>query len=373
MLSFALALVPVLGISFATAPGAYAAAEKAAEETIATEKVISANHCAAFPDVAWWVNDAAKVIAIVNKHYKGDWDEYIASWNRYGGSLQRSLENGEARVIKSQNKTLKGPTLAIHVAMVKKRVEVLECLRDAEKSDTKIASLETAAGEGDAKNQPSPRATTRKCDPLPQVDWWSKTPAEVRQSVASQYDGDWDKYIERWKRHHKSMKNSFEKNQPRIVKSRGITLRGKILEAHVGKIEKRIEVLECLKANAEAANTGQDTAAASLETASGAPTRAVITGDQLDIKIEAECSGGQASFKLTNVGERWPRLGEINIHRLDTKGLLVKRRLLMRGSQQMTFRIPRNGQQGIAGVGIFVSPSWFPRTFKYDAVVNCAK
>jgi hypothetical protein len=43
----------------------------------------------------------------------------------------------------------------------------------------------------------------------------------------------------------------------------------------------------------------------------------------------------------------------------------------MRGSQQMTFRIPRNKQQGIAGVGIFVSPSWFPRKFEYDAVANC--
>jgi hypothetical protein len=231
--------------------------------------------------------------------------------------------------------------------------------------------LETAAGGDDANNQPRARPVAGKCDPLPQADWWSKTPTAVKSAVAKRYNGDWDKYIKRWKTHHASMKRSSENGRARVVKSRGITLRGKTLESHVGKIEKRIEVLECMQANAEAGNTGDGSGEASLETASGAPTRAVISGDQMEIEVEAECSGGQASFKLTNVGDRWPRLGEINIHRIDTKGLLVKRRLRMRGSQQMTFRIPRNKQQGIAGVGIFVSPSWFPRKFEYDAVANC--
>ena len=58
---------------------------------------------------------------------------------------------------------------------------------------------------------------------------------------------------------------------------------------------------------------------------------------------------------------------------MDTKALLVKRRLRMRTSQQMTFRIPRNKQQGIAGVGIFLNPSWYARAFKYDASANCQK
>jgi hypothetical protein len=116
------------------------------------------------------------------------------------------------------------------------------------------------------------------------------------------------------------MKRSFENQQPRIVKSRGITLRGKTLEAHLGKIEKRIEVLECMRGQAEAGNTGDASIEADLETASGAPARAVIRGEQMQLIIETECSGGQTSFKLTNEGGRWPRLAEINIHRMDTKG-----------------------------------------------------
>lgn len=60
------------------------------------------------------------------------------------------------------------------------------------------------------------------------------------------------------------MKRSFENQQPRIVKSRGITLRGKTLEAHLGKIEKRIEVLECMRGQAEAGNTGDASIEADL-------------------------------------------------------------------------------------------------------------
>ena len=361
----ALALIPARGLSVANVPGAHAAAEKAAARHI----------CGPFPNVAWWVNDPAKIIRLVERRYKGDWDTYIASWSRYGGSLQRSLENGEARVIKSQGRTLKGPTLAVHVAMVKKRITVLKCMRETETNQNSLESFATAAGGDDQKPQPeSPeKAALRRCDELPQVDWWSKTPAAVKGAVAKRYNGDWNKYIKRWKGHHASMKRSFENNQARIVKSRGITLRGKTLEAHLGKIEKRIEVLECMQRHAEAGNSGDGSLEASLETASGSPTSSVVSGDRMEVEVEAECSGGQASFKITNVGDRWPRLGEINIHRLDTKGLLVKRRLRMRNSQQMIFRLPRNKQQGIAGVGIFVDPSWFPRKFKYDAVANCAE
>ena len=250
----ALALVPALGFTFAGVADVQAAGEKGAEETIDTEKIDGGHICGPFPNVSWWVNDPAKILRLVKKRYKGDWDTYIASWNRYGGSLQRNLENGEARVIKSQGKTLRGPTLAVHVAMVKKRVAVLTCLRDTEISANKLEMLETAAGGNNEKPQPgsSENAALRRCDELPQVDWWSKTRAAVKGAVAKRYNGDWNKYIKRWKVHYASMKRSFENQQPRIVKSRGITLRGKTLEAHLGKIEKRIEVLECMRGQAEA-------------------------------------------------------------------------------------------------------------------------
>lgn|GEM_PF-2799265 len=133
--SVARALAPVLAILFAVAPGAQAAAIKPGEEIIATEKVSRAYNCTAFPDVAWWINDPAKVVNLVNKRYKGDWDTYIFKWLRYEASMQRSLENGEVRVIESQNKTLSGPTLSTFVALIRKRIAALQCIRDSEDSN----------------------------------------------------------------------------------------------------------------------------------------------------------------------------------------------------------------------------------------------
>ena len=93
----------------------------------------------------------------------------------------------------------------------------------------------------------------------------------------------------------------------------------------------------------------------------------------MEIDVEARCEVGDATFKLTNLGARWPRLGEINIHRTDTKALLVKRRLRMRNSQQLIYKIPANRLGGAQGVGFFVKPSWYDRPFKYDATINCTE
>ena len=77
-------------------------------------------------------------------------------------------------------------------------------------------------------------------------------PEKVNKLVASHYKGDWDRYIASWRRYHDSMERSLKNNKPRIVRSLGINLAGKSLEAHVGKIERRIDVLLYLQKNAEA-------------------------------------------------------------------------------------------------------------------------
>jgi uncharacterized protein with LGFP repeats len=178
----------------------------------------------------------------------------------------------------------------------------------------------------------------------------------VSGAVAKKFDGDWNRYIARWRGHYRSMKQSLDNNRPRIVRSLGITLAGKDLEAHVGKIERRIEVLLCLQNNAEAIESraarimagdtpevvrvdgtraaipDAEDAEAGLQTASGGPTSEVIHIDAMKIDVEAQCVDGEVSFRLTNLGDRWPRLGEITIHRVDTQALLVQRRLRMGNS-----------------------------------------
>ena len=351
---------------------------------LSATRAAEAERCNALPDVAWWVNAPEKINNLVETRYKGDWDRYIASWRRYHDSMEHSLEIGQPRVIKSRGITLRGPTLAIFVFNIKKRIEVLACFARKAQAAENLEGFATAAGGPAAKN-PGARtghvATRRElvlsvCDQLPQVGWWSKTPAAVRGAVAKKYDGDWDRYIARWRGHYRSMKRSFENNKPRFVRSRGLTLKGKSLEVHVGKIERRIDVLVCLQKNAEAtqsraAQIKAGEAEAGFETASGGPASAVIRLDKMKIDVQARCVDGAATFRLTNLGDRWPRLGEIAIRRVDTEALLVQRRLRMSNSQQITYKIPASRQRGALGVGFFVKPSWYKRPFRFDATIVC--
>ena len=351
---------------------------------LSAARAAEAELCNALPDVAWWVKAPKKIKNLVASRYKGDWDRYIASWQRYHDSMEQSLEIGEARVIKSRGISLQGPSLAVFVFNIKKRIEVLACYSRKAQTAENLEGFATAAGGPTAKMpgaSPAGAATRNamalnRCDRLPQADWWSKTPAAVRVAVASKYDGDWDRYIARWRDHYRSMKRSLEKNKPRIVRSIGLTLAGKTLEDHVGKIERRVEVLVCLQKNAEAiearaASQKAGDAVASFETASGGPATEVIRINEMEIIVEAQCVEGEARFNLTNLGARWPRLGEITIYRLDTEALLVKRRLRMKNSQQISYRIPPKRQRGASGVGFFVKPSWYNRPFKFDATIAC--
>lgn len=361
---------------------------------LSAARAAEAEICDALPDVAWWMNGPEKISNLVASRYKGDWDRYIASWRRYHDSMEQSLEIGEPRVIKSRGVTLRGPTLAVFVFNIKKRIEVLACYSRKAQAKENLENFATAAGGPVGVKAPRGLVLS-KCDQLPQADWWSKTPAAVRLSVANKYDGNWDRYIARWRDHYQSMKRSLNNNRPRIVRSIGLTLEGKSLEAHVGKIERRIEVLVCLQKNAEATEAraaqikaggasqlvradGTSTAIprasdteVGLQTASGGPAAEVIRIDNLEIDVQAQCVDGEASFKLTNLGDRWPRLGEITIYRLDTEALLVKRRLRMGNSQQISYRIPPKRRKGAHGVGFFVKPSWYNRPFNFDATIVC--
>ena len=159
---------------------------------LSAPRAAEAERCNALPDVAWWVNVPAKINNLLETRFKGDWDRYIASWRRYHDSMEHSLEIGEARVIKSRGITLRGPTLAVFVFHIKKRIEVLACFARKSQEAENLEGFVTAADGTGAKNpdaRPAHFATRRglvlcSCDQLPQVDWWSKTPAAVRGAVA---------------------------------------------------------------------------------------------------------------------------------------------------------------------------------------------
>ncbi len=220
-------------------------------------------------------------------------------------------------------------------------------------------------------------AHAAKCGPLPKVDWWGKSHSKVIKTVNKKYKGNWDSYISRWNKYRTRMERLHEAGSAAVVKSRGLRLEGKQLEEHIEDIDQRIEVLSCLKDQEETKE------AASLEnfsTAAGGnkssrnnrnvETASVSSGD-LDVEINASCKSKTVVFKITNLGDKWPRLGTVNIYRVDGKALLSKRRLKLANSQQAMFKIKDRGREN-GLVGLWLEPSWTDRKFKYDATISCS-
>jgi hypothetical protein len=228
-----------------------------------------------------------------------------------------------------------------------------------------------------------------KCDDLPKVEWWSGTHEKVIATVKRRYQGNWKKYISRWESYLGRMEKLHNAGATAVVKSRGLKIRGKQLANHITDINSRISVLNCLKKNQEVRNSKDEQfekEIANFNTAAGGKTPqkfqapevqhnttevAAITGKQLDIEVTAKCDKDSALFQITNLGDKWPRLGEINIYRVKGNSLLSKRRVRMGNSQQATFRIRKRGGGSYGTVGIWVSPSWVKRAFAYDAKITC--
>ena len=219
-------------------------------------------------------------------------------------------------------------------------------------------------------------AEAAKCDRLPDVAWWSKSHAKVIATVDGRYQGNWQKYIGRWISYRDRMQKLFANKSVAVVKSRGIRMQGVQLQNHIKDINSRLDVLNCLK-NEKEASAGIELE--NFNTAAGGNSSvatkksqfAAITGNQLDIEVTAKCDKDSAIFQITNLGNKWPRLGEIYVYKIDGKALLSKRRVRMGNSQQATFRIRKRGGGSYGPVGLWVSPSWDKRAFKYDATITC--
>ena len=96
-----------------------------------------------------------------------------------------------------------------------------------------------------------------------------------------------------------------------------------------------------------------------------------MSGKSLDLEVTAECENNVVTFQITNLGDRWPQLGSINIYGADNKALVSKRRMKLRNSQQVTFKISRNKAKKAKVLGLWIEPSWFKRPFKYDIKQSC--
>lgn len=91
---------------------------------------------------------------------------------------------------------------------------------------------------------------------------------------------------------------------------------------------------------------------------------------QVNLEVVTACVDGAATFKITNLGEAWPRLGTLNVMKVTDGGVepLVQREMRFIAGQGASFRFKRAAGDRIA---LFVNPSWYERPFKFDAEVKC--
>jgi len=212
------------------------------------------------------------------------------------------------------------------------------------------------------------QAQSLKCDPLPKVDWWSQSHEKVNLTVEKRYNGDWAKYIKRWQGYRDRMQKTFKANSVAVVKSRGIKMKGKVLENHIKQIDQRIRVLNCLK------DVQAKPALSAVEKISDEKNTeqvASVSEKNLELEVTAQCSNGSIIFKITNLGSEWPGLSSINIYQTNPRTLLSKRRMKLKNSQQVTFRMSAKKIKKAGEIGIWIEPTWEKRAFKFDAKKNC--
>ena len=110
-----------------------------------------------------------------------------------------------------------------------------------------IAGMVMIAGTMITMTQPNNEAQAASCPDLPKVSWWKTNHNKIVDYVEQRYKGQWEPYLAKWRDYKDKMRAIYEKNGTAIVKSRGIRLRGATLEKHIGDVEKRILVTQCLQ------------------------------------------------------------------------------------------------------------------------------
>jgi len=106
------------------------AADQPAEALI-TNQIIepSKESCGEIPKVPWWPNVSHEsIIAYVNNKYDGDWDGYIAKWERQLSKLHDIQSRGASVITPILGTRMSGPALGQYISQFEARLGVTRCL-----------------------------------------------------------------------------------------------------------------------------------------------------------------------------------------------------------------------------------------------------
>lgn len=111
---------------------------------------------------------------------------------------------------------------------------------------------------------------------------------------------------------------------------------------------------------------------ATLSAQAAAPIEvAAISPVVLQLDIKSTCTAKGAEFQISNNGAKWPRTAVLRLYTADNKSVVSKRKLRLALGQKVTFVVKKSKMRGHP-VAVWIDPSWYKRTFKYDATINCS-
>ncbi len=97
--------------------------------------------CQAFPKVTWWGNISHdRVISYVSRKQGGDWNRYIAKWERQLKNMVDIYDRNSTAVIKKRGVRLSGDELGDYIVNIVKRISVTRCLA-GEKADRSLKTF----------------------------------------------------------------------------------------------------------------------------------------------------------------------------------------------------------------------------------------
>lgn len=87
------------------------------------------SYCAPMPDVAWW-NRTENIPSYVRREHGGNWESYLAKWQAQLDRMEYLQMRSLAATSPDRTVILRGPTLQRHLANLRKRLQIIECLAD---------------------------------------------------------------------------------------------------------------------------------------------------------------------------------------------------------------------------------------------------
>jgi len=93
----------------------------------------------------------------------------------------------------------------------------------------------------------------------------------------------------------------------------------------------------------------------------------------LKLQIDTDCKAGDATFKVQNTGDAWPKSSTFSIYRILGEGkghVISKHRMRLNSGQRASFRI-KASKNTTGRLGISIDPSWYQRDRRLNAKLEC--